>query len=175
MVTETTTSTTTTTTVSLAFRTDDDNVADDTEPNEAAEALLALSTIGRDVDLETMDEMVKKIIADSEHKDLLPALIFYIRNHKKSNVSKKSGTSGLGEKIIAEKLLISLYHIDKDAAIGLVHCMVSYGYFGSLCNILDLTTELAVENEDKDYYLSLWNRIYDIFVVQLLHDKEQAD
>ena len=53
--------------------------------------------------------------------------------------------------------------------------MVSYGYFGSLCNILDLTTELAVENEDKDYYLSLWNRIYDIFVVQLLHDKEQAD
>ena len=39
MVTETTTtSTTTTTTVSLAFRTDDDNVADDTEPNEAAEA-----------------------------------------------------------------------------------------------------------------------------------------
>jgi hypothetical protein len=141
--------------------------------NEAEEALLTLSTIGRDVDQEEMDKLVQTILSDVDRRELLPALVFYIRNHHKSTVTKNGGASGLGEKKIAEKLIVSLYHCDQDAAITLVHHLVSYGYFGSLTSILDLTTELSF-NMETDYYLPLWERIYDIFIIQLLHDNDEA-
>lgn len=141
--------------------------------SESKDSLITLSTLSRDVNIKDIDKLINKIVEDEECKYLLPCLIFYMRNHKKSSCVKDGGSTGLGEKLVSEKILVSFYHFDKDSAINLVHLMVYYGYYGSLRSILEITTTLHLEN--KFDYKPLWNKIYDIFVKQILFDLKEAD
>lgn len=141
--------------------------------SEAQDALLTLSTLGRDSQIKDIIEIISKVLKEEECKYLLPCLIFYMRNHKKSSCVRDGGSVGLGEKLVSEKILISLYHVDKESAINLVHLMVYYGYYGSLRSILDLTTNLFLEN--KFDYKPLWNKIYDLFVKQILFDLKESE
>jgi hypothetical protein len=141
--------------------------------SESKDSLITLSTLSRDVNIKDIDKLINKIVEDEECKYLLPCLIFYMRNHKKSSCVKDGGSTGLGEKLVSEKIFVSFYHFDKDSAINLVHLMVYYGYYGSLRSILEITTTLHLGN--KFDYEPLWNKIYDIFVKQILFDLKEAD
>jgi len=142
--------------------------------NEAAEALVAISTLGRDVGIEEIEKLVSVVIQSDECRQHLVPLIMHLRNHSKSVFGKSAdGKAGAGEKIVAERLFIALYHVDPPAAFATVGLMSSYGSYKSLANLLALTDVLQGETEAHDYQ-PLQEAIYEIFGVQLKRDLVEA-
>lgn len=142
--------------------------------NEAAVALVAISTLGRDVGIEEIEKLVSVVIQSDECRQHLVPLIMHLRNHSKSVFGKSAdGKAGAGEKIVAERLLIALYHVDPPSAIATVGLMSSYGSYKSLANLLALTDVLNGETEAHDYQ-PLQEVIYEIFSVQLKRDLVEA-
>ena len=105
----------------------------------AADALLKISNLSRDVPYTDVKDLVHLVLSCPRTRLNLPILIVYLRNHAKSFAPGV----GAGEKCIPLKLLCALYEEDSQIAIALLNDIANYGSWSSLLRLLELIDELG--------------------------------
>ena len=114
------------------------------DPVEAAasEALVAISTMGRDVPYERVRELVETVLCSHTHRHHLPVLIMWMRNHGKS----RAPGAGLGERSTPMQLLVAVYECDPPVAMALLQDLTMYGSWRSVMQLLEFTEKLCEDD-----------------------------
>ena len=124
-----------------------------------------MSTLGRDVPQEHVDELVATVVRDEELRGDLVPLIMHMRNHNKSVAE---GT-GAGERDVAEKLMLGLFVADAPAAIATVGLLAMYGSYRSLSRVLARSDE--VEASSWGNFSALQSAVHMVFADRLRADE----
>ena len=146
------------------------------EYEDAADALVKISTLSREVEYEDIKKLVRTVLQCPTKRSSLPALIMFMRNHSKSIAPGV----GAGEKSVPMKLLCALHEEDPHIATALLKDLVLYGSWASLLHLLVYTDTLGLEavhtyHPSSDHrFASLQNAVYHRFSEQLKAD-ETAD
>ena len=148
------------------------STAADADPVEvaASEALVAISTMGRDVPYARVRELVETVLRSHTQRQHLPVLIMWMRNHSKS---RAAGT-GMGERSTPMHLLVALYECDAPVALALLKDMTLYGSWRSLMVLLDFTDNLCAAGDGDDTaairFGQLHQAVHAVFARQLRTD-----
>ena len=153
------------------------STAADADPVEvaASEALVAISTMGRDVPYARVRELVETVLRSHTQRQHLPVLIMWMRNHSKS---RAAGT-GMGERSTPMHLLVALYECDAPVALALLKDMTLYGSWRSLMVLLDFTDNLCADGDGDDNtaavrFGQLHQAVHAVFARQLRTDATHA-
>ena len=145
----------------------------------AAEALVAISTMPRDVPYSDVRELVHAAVQCPEIRSKLPTLIMSLRNHSKS----LGPGVGAGEKFTPLKLVCALYEEDSPMAIALLKLLVIYGSWSSLLRLLEMTDAIEtgdvvnrkIHGYNNTKFAALHGAIHKIFADQLKADEILAE
>jgi hypothetical protein len=141
------------------------------EPVEvaAAEALIAISTLGRDVPYERVRELVEAVLRSHTKRQHLPVLIMWMRNHAKSRATG----AGMGERSTPVQLLVALFECDAPVAMALLKDLPLYGSWRSLAALLELTDGLCADGDaSAARFGPLQQAVHALFAKQMRSDLE---
>jgi len=135
----------------------------------AAEALVAISTLGRDVPYERVRELVEAVLRSHTKRQHLPVLIMWMRNHSKSRATG----AGMGERSTPVQLLVALFECDAPVAMALLKDLPLYGSWRSLAALLELTDGLCADGDaSAARFGPLQQAVHALFSKQMRADLE---
>jgi hypothetical protein len=142
--------------------------------HNAADALLTISTLSREVPYNEIKELVRCVLQCPVQRTSLPVLIMLLRNHSKS----LAPGDGCGEKAVPLKLVCALFEEDPPIAVALLKDLVLYGSWASLLQLLTYTDTIGLENVGAHYnpssdhqFNTLQTAIHRLFAEQLQADE----
>jgi hypothetical protein len=145
--------------------------------HDAAEALVTISTLSREVPYSKIKELVCCVLQCPMQRNSLPVLIMLLRNHSKS----LAPGVGSGEKAIPLKLICALFEEDAPMAVALLKDLVLYGSWASLLQLLAYIDLIGLETVGGHYHPSsdhhfnaLQTAIYQHFAKQLQADESSV-
>ena len=145
--------------------------AEDPVEAAAAEALVAISTMGRDVPYERVRELVEAVLQSHTQRQHLPVLIMWMRNHEKSRASG----AGMGERSTPVQLMAAIFETDPPVAVALLKDLTLYGSWRSLVSLLEFTDGLCADGDSAVRFGPLQQGVYALFAKQLRADVDSVE